>query len=304
MSSGAWAREFKDKTGNLTVAGTLVAVDDREIVVKLDTPTKGRELLAIPIDQLSEEDQKWIRSEENVNALANAGERHAWTLSNGMVVVGKVVDFARREITLQRRRGKLYVNDRLFENLPEIYRKMLPQIVAHFEKTKFATDSAFNDWVLAQRANSRTFTCDGVLLEFSNGDEYGIPFFFFSDADLRILKPHWEQWLSTYEESADKERALEEQRQYALYLRSQAAAYQENQAESLEIARLQLNMTAVAAGVVDMWEVVLYPGPEVFGFPISVVVYARNSDQASQEAMFNNPGYVVGPARRLSGRRW
>jgi hypothetical protein len=300
----AVGREFTDKSGKLKVDGTLIAADDKEIVVKLDAPTKGRELLAIPIDQLSEEDQKWLQGEESQNALASAGERHSWTLRSGLTMFGKIVDFARRDITLQRRRGKLYVNDRPFENLPEVYRKMVPRIVEYFEKQTFNNDSEFQRWVVAQRAEARTFTCEGVLLEFENGDEYGIPFFFFTESDLRILKPYWDEWLAA-QGASDAEKSAEEQRQYALYLQSQAAAYQQSQEEMAQIARLQLQMTAVAAGVTSMWEVFLYPPPGVPGFPISVVLMARNSDEASQMALINNPGYIRGPVRKMAGRyRW
>ena len=299
------AHEFTDKSGKLKVEGTLVAIDDKEVVIKLDSPAKGRELLAIAIDQLSEEDQKWIRSAESQDALASAGERNSWTLRNGTVVVGKIVDFTRREVSMQRRRGRFYVNDRLFDNLPEIDRKIIPRIVQEFDKQPMETDAQFQNWILAQRINVRTFTFDGVLMELTNGDEYAIPFFLFQESELRLLQPHWEEWLKAHTDTVNREAAIEQERQHALYLQSQAAAYQQNRAEMAQIARLQLQMTAVAAGVVDMWEVFMFPLPGTPSYPISVVVMARNSDVASQMALAQNPGFSVGPARRLNGRfRW
>ena len=39
-------------------------------------------------------------------------------------------------VMIQQRHGKIYVNDRMFNNLPDVYQKMLPQLVARFEKTE------------------------------------------------------------------------------------------------------------------------------------------------------------------------
>lgn len=299
------AREWKDKSGNIKVQGTLVAADPKEIVIKLDQPVKGRELLAIEIAQLSDEDQKFVTQDETAGQLKSATEKHSWSLKNGLTIFGKVVGFDRRDVTLQRRRGKLYVNDRPYENLPEIYRRMVPKIVEYFEKKTFADDSQFQDWVIAQRAEARTFTCEGVLMEFPNGDEYGIPFFFFKEMELKILEPQWDEWLAAHQANAVDD--TEEKRQHSLYLQSQAAAYQQAQQkeayqqEMLQIARMQLQMQAVAAGVTSLWEVYLFPPPGVAAYPISVVVSARNSFDAGNIAGTNNPGYIVGPIRKFAG---
>lgn len=299
------AREWADKSGNVKVNGTLIAADQKDIVVKLDQPVKGRELLAIEIAQLSEADQKFLMAEESEGQLKSASEKHSWSFKNGMTVFGKVIGFNRKDVTLQRRRGRLYVNDRPFDNLPEVYRKMIPRIVENFENKTFANDSQFNDWVLAQKAEAKTFTCEGVLMELPNGDEYGVPFFFFKDTELKILEPQWDEWLAAHQATNQDE---ETKRQQSLYLQSQAAAYQQSvqqnqayQQEMMQIARMQLQMQAVAAGVISMWEVYLYPPAGVAAYPISVVVNARNSFDAGNIASANNPGYIVGPIRKFAG---
>ena len=43
------------------------------------------------------------------------------------------------------------------------------------------------------RGEPRTYTCEGVVLELENGDEYGVPFFFFSEDDLKTLSPGWQR---------------------------------------------------------------------------------------------------------------
>ena len=287
------AREWKDKSGNIKVQGTLVAADPKEIVIKLDQPVKGRELLAIEIAQLSDDDLKFVTQDETAGQLKSATEKHSWSLKNGLTIFGKVVGFDRRDVTLQRRRGKLYVNDRPYENLPEIYRRMVPKIVEYFEKKTFVDDSQFQDWVIAQRAEARTFTCEGVLMEFPNGDEYGIPFFFFKEMELKILEPQWDEWLAAHQANAVDD--TEEKRQHSLYLQSQAAAYQ--QAQQKEAYQQEM----LSAGVTSLWEVYLFPPPGVAAYPISVVVSARNSFDAGNIAGTNNPGYIVGPIRKFAG---
>jgi hypothetical protein len=300
----AYGRDWTDSTGNISLAGTLVAKDEKEIVIKLDQKEKGKELLAIPIDRLSESDQKYLASDEVTRQLQIDGDKHSWTLRSGLTVLAKVVDYGRKEVAIQRRRGKIYVNDRPFDSLPEFYRRMIPRVVEHFEKIKIEDEKAFIDWVLQLKGAQTTFKCEGVLLELPTGDEYAVPFFLFTDKDLRTLQPGWEKWQAT-NAMAEAERA-EQQRQDSLYLQSQASAYQQQmqQEESMQIARLQLQLTAVAAGAIELWEVYLYPGPGVMAYPTSVVVYATNSDIAARTAMANNPGYVVGPIRKIAGRRF
>lgn len=297
-----FAHDWSDLTGTYNVSGDLIAMDHKEIVIKLKKAVKGHELLVFPIENLSEADRKYLEEESTAKELAESDLKHTWTMRNGLKVFGKIVDFARKDVTVQRKRGKVYVNDRPMENLPEIYRRMVPKIVEHFEKIEFEDDKAFTNWVTKLKATPVTFHCEGVFLELANGDEYAFPFFVFSDSDQRLLKPLWDQWVS--EQNAETDRQ-EQQRRSSLYLQSQASAYQQQQqqqAEAMQIARLQLQLSAVTAGVTSVWEVYLYPPNGTYLYPMTVVVNARNSDDASQIAMRNNPGYTVGPIRKVAGR--
>ena len=295
------AKEWTDKSGLLKIQGTILAADDKEVVIKLDKKTKDHELLAVEIEQLSDADQAYLRSQEMADSMKSEGDKHAWELKNGMKVFGKVVRFVRKDVTLQRRRGKLYVNDRPMDNLPEVYQRMIPHVVEHFEKTKFADSKAFDAWVEKQRANVRTFPCEGVMIEFPNGDEYAVPLFFLTDSANATLKPSYDQWVAELGYQRQTEQAQEQQRQQELYLQSQAASFQQTQQEMLKIAKLQLVMNSVSAGAVDLWEVMLYPPFGVNAYPISVVVPARNSADASVIAMQRNPNYRLGPMRKVAG---
>ncbi|XZE35146.1 hypothetical protein SH501x_000631 [Pirellulaceae bacterium SH501] len=294
-------REWKDASGLIKIQGTLLAADDHEVVIKLDQKRKEHELLAVPLENLSKEDLEYLKSQEVADQLAAEGQKQVWELANGMKVYGRLVRFVEKDVSLQRRRGRLYVNDRPIENLPEVYQKMIPNIVGHFEKKKFADHQAFDRWVAAQKSNVRTFHCEGVMVEFPNGDEYALPLFFLSPSAAKILQPSYEQWKSETQQQRAEEQAVESQRQNDLYLQSQAMAMQQQQQEMMKIAKLQLLMNSVAAGVTDMWEVYLYPPNGMYGYPISVVVPARNSADASAMALQRNPGFVLGPVRKIAG---
>ena len=110
-----------------------------------------------------------------------------------------------------------------------------------------------------------------------------------------MLQSGWEKWLAHEEEHEQKERE-------SFYLQSQAMEYQRNQQASQKMAMMRLELLAVGAGVTDLWEVYLEPGPRVRGYPQAVVVPARDSDQASYAALQKYPGYVLGPVRKLAGR--
>jgi len=133
-----------------------------------------------------------------------------------------------------------------------------------------------------------------VMLELENGDEYGVPFFLFGEGDLAVLARGWDRWVAAHETEApeddDRERVM---------LASEADAYHDDRETDRQIALMQLQLLAAAAGVVDIWEVALLPGNNVAGPPLVVAVPARNSLAAQEMALQQNPGYLVGPTRKL-----
>jgi hypothetical protein len=283
-------RTWTDSTGNYRVEADLVGFNETIVVLNKE----NHKLVAVSIDKLSQEDQAYLRSKEAAeHSRQSTGAMQTWTMASGLKVVGKVVDYARRDITIQRRRGKLYVNDRLFDNLPAVYQQMLPKIVTHFEKTEVDGKRELDAWAMKLRGESRTFACEGVMLELDNGDEYGVPFFFFFSADdLKILQPGWQRWLA-----GEKDRAKQEQESFLL--QTQAQAYQQDRMVNQQVAMLQLQMQGYQAGLFDLWEVCLFPGPGTVSSPLSVVVPARDSRSATTEAVRRNPGFVAGPVSKV-----
>jgi hypothetical protein len=287
------ARVWTDTTGKYTIDADLIAFNDKTVVLQ----RKDHELGAVPIEKLSAADQQYLKTKEAGDIKDRVtGKLQTWTMRDGARVLGRVVDYARRDITLQRRRGKIYVNDRVFENLPKIYQMMVPKIVAHFERINQVDKQGLTAWLVRQRGQPRTFTLEGVIMELENGDEYGVPFFFFSEEDLRVLQPGWNEWLA-----ANHEQNYDQQQDHSFLLQAAAAARQQDQQVQHRIAQMQLNLQAVQAGLTSLWEVTLYPARGNAGPPLWVVAPGRNSAQASQTAMSQNPGYVAGPVRRVSG---
>jgi hypothetical protein len=288
----SFARTWTDSTGQYKIDADLVGYNDKTVILQRE----DKQLGAIEIAKLSQADQEYLKSkeaEERANEVA--GKKQIWTLRDGTKVPGRVVDYARRDITVQRRRGKIYANDRQFENLPEIYQRMLPKVVAHFERINNPDRRGLEAWLVRQKGQPRTFTVEGVIMELENGDEYGVPFFFFADEDLNVLKPGWDEWLAAHKDD------YYQQADHALMIQSLAAARQHDQAVQREIALMQLNLQAVQAGLTSLWEVTLYPGRGNAGPPLWVVMPGRNSQQAIAGALSQNPGYVAGPVRRVAG---
>ena len=211
LSALAGGRTWTDSTGAYRLEADLIGFDEASVVLKKD----DHQLVAFPIDKLSPEDRAYLKSKDAADhARRSADAMQTWTMVSGLKVIGRVVDYARKGVTIQQRRGKTYVNDRLFDNLPQVYQRMLPQLVAHFEKTQIDDKRGLDSWVMKLRGEPRTFTCEGVMLELENRDEYGVPFFFFSEADLKVLQPGWQRWVA-----AENDRTKQEQESFLLQSR-------------------------------------------------------------------------------------
>jgi hypothetical protein len=291
-------RTWTDTTGQFTVEADLLAFNDTTAVLLKKEPMKKdhHELVSVKIEQLSKEDQEYLKSKEAEDLTKTAAnELHTWTLKNGLKVNGRVLGFGRRDVVVQRKMGKIHVNDKLFSDLPGVYQRMVPRIVGQFVMEPIETEDQLMAWATKQKGEPRKFTCEGVLLELENGDQYAIPFFFFSDEDLKLLKPGWDQWLA-----ADQDVKKQEQEQFMA--KAEAMAYHRNQQANNQMQQLELGLLATAAGVTDLWQVQMLP-PGGAGRPVAVIVPAQNSGQAMIAAKNKYPNYIPGIARKISERR-
>lgn len=286
----ACARVWTDSTGTYTIEADLIAFNDKSVVLQRG----DHELGLIPIDKLSQSDRDFLKSEKASDITSKNNELQTWTMANGLKMLGHVVDFARLDVTIQRRRGRVYVNDRPFGNLPEVYQMMLPRIVSFFEKINLEDKNGLDAWAVRQRGLPRKFTLEGVVLELENGDEYVVPFFLFSEEDQRLLKGGWERWLAAHGD-------YDQQQDHSFQLQALVAAHLHDQQVQRQIAMMQLQLQAVQAGLTSLWEVTLYPVSGNPNPPQWVVMPGRNSQDVTNAAMAKNPGFMAGPVRRVSG---
>lgn len=292
-ASLASAREWFDVTGRYSIEAELIGFDDDQVILQRNADS---ELGSVPLEKLSQEDRDFLATKEaEMKAASLSGAPQSWTTRKGVQVPGRVVDYVQREVTIQRRRGKIYVNDRVFDNLPTVYKRIVPQLVGYFEENKVDDEKSLTSWLTHRKGQPQTYTVDGVILELDSGDEYAVPFFLFSDDDLAILQPGWEEWLAANGK-------YDQQQDMAFELQSAAAAYKQGAESRQRIAELQLGLQAVEVGLTTLWEVTLYPNNGA-GRPLWVVVPGRDSRTAQQNALAQNPGYSVGPVRRVSSRR-
>jgi len=292
----AQGRVWTNTTGEYTIEAELIAFNDTKVVLQ----RADHELVAIALDDLCDGDREYLESKEGIAAAEKlAKQEQTWKLQGGETLVGRFVDYAAKDVTIQRRRGRVYVNDRNFENLPEFFRQLVIRIVAHFEKLPAADRAAFDAWVLQQRGQPRTFHVEGVMLETESGDEYPVPFFVLAEEDQKVLESGLAAWRLEH-----KEEKYESPTDMAFLLESLAAARHQDHLVQRDIALMQLNLQAVQAGLTSIWEVTLFPAVGQVRPPIWVVVPGRDSREAMAWAMQKNPGYVAGPVRRVSNRRF
>lgn len=288
--STAQARKWTDASGNYSFEGDLIAFNETDLVIQKADKT----LVAVDLEQLSKGDQEYVTSKEAAAEVdKRKAKRQVWKMASGLEVIANVVDYIRKDVTFSMTRGKIYVNDTLFENLTGIQQRVATLVAAHFTGRPITDRAGLFDWLKRVRGAPQTFTCEGVQMELENGDLYAVPFFLFSEDALKALKPGWDQW-------AAKNATWEQQQESELRLQTQAQSFQEGQAQTNQLLKMQLQMQAFQAGLFSLWEVVLYPGPGVGGWPLSVVVPGRDSRQAAEAALANNPGYTVGPIARVN----
>lgn len=288
LSAIADARQWQ--IGDVVLDAELFGFDQERVLLQ----RPDGELGMLDIGALSAGDREYLGtaaatgiSDGNLNAI------QSWQTKGGVELQGRIVDFARRDVTVQRRRGRIYVNDRAISNLPEFYRKLLPIVIEHVDGVEIPDDRALQNWVLSLRGRPRTFSLDGVIMEMENGDEYAIPFFVFADQDREWLNWGWADWIAAIDEQ-------QRQEDQALRLRALAAAHFKNHEAKRQIAEMNLKLQAIRAGVTSAWEVTLYPAPGNPQPPRWVVMAGRNSEEATVAALQSNPGFISGPVRRVS----
>lgn len=290
MLGTADARLWSDKTGKLVFEAELFAFNDEQVVLR----RKDGQLGMYEIKDLSEVDQRFLKSQEALKQSQQTLQgKQVWKTKSGFEVVGRAIDYDQRDIRLNVRRGKLFVNDRLYDNMPDAYKVILRRTMAAQGQIGQPTDMDLQAWIDRQAGKPVVLRVQGVLLEQSDGEEYLVPFSLFADADAKLLRAGWDEWMGAPQ--GDSSRSDE-----AFRLQSTAAAIHSQQQLANEIAQANMAFNAVNAGLFSYWEVTMYPQPGNPSTPGWVVVAGRNSEDAKRNAMMQYPGFVPGPIRKVS----
>ncbi len=293
---GQEPRTWTDSTGNYSFAADLIGFNDATAVFK----NAVGELLGVPLDQLSEADREHLKTDEALAANLPDGEQ-VWTMAGGFQFRGHVVSQIEREIVFQRKRGRMYVNDRAVDNLPEPYQKMLPKVIGHFEKVELEDTQALMHWMANKGSRPRTYQVAGVMMAVENGDEYAVPYFLFSQVDREFLeRPAAPPVESTAAAAPSAEELAAVREQQALFLQARAAEYQQDRMADRQLKMVELGLLAVNAGITDVWEVTMLPPNGNWYLAQAVAVPARNSADAGVIAAQRYPGYQVGAIRRVN----
>jgi hypothetical protein len=290
LTSVVSGRVWSSKDGLYKIEAEIVAFNGTMVVLKRPT---GK-LTAVELAELSAEDNEYVLSKEVTDAVKkSADEMQTWTGVDGLKVRGKVIAYGRKELKVQRKLGKVHIDDKKFSMIDQLHQLMLLKILSRLEETKFENEAQLEEWAKGLGAAPKIYMLEGVLMELESGDKIGVPFFMFSEADLAVLKPGWDLWL-------ERKESEEQQEQESFLVRSAAMAYQRDRAANQQIEVMKLSLLAAATGVVDIWQVGLIPAPGVMGRPMSVMVPAQNSEYAAAMALKNYPGYTILAVRRAS----
>ncbi len=287
-------REWVDASGKYNIDAELLAYNDSNVI--LERNDKAKSLVSVALKDLSENDQAYVQKlHEDDERTDKSESMQVWTSRHGMKVYGIVVDYVKRDVSIVRQRGKVYVDQKRFDNLSGVYKNLVRDLVVRNEAIELKNEAEFKNWVKKQGGKKKTYKVEGIMMELEDGDLYIVPFQFFDESSREILKAGWADW--------DKAKDDEEQRkQEKLRLQAEASANQQKQNERRRVAQLSLQLQEVNAGIIEMWEVGMYPRVGFAGWPRTVIVTARNSGFAAQRALEQYPNYRVGPIAKVTRR--
>ena len=199
VAGTAEARIWKDVTGLYTIDADLVGFDDDMVILQRE----NKELGSCPIDKLCKEDREYLKSKEALEIHnSHLDQTQTWTMSNGLKVVGKIVDYERDEVVIKQQDGKVVVNDKPFGDLPGIYQDILLRVIEISESKPMPNKKALEDWVstspIFRNGKSENYNLEGVVFELQDGSQYAVPFYLFAKKEQELLKSGWDAWLASH----------------------------------------------------------------------------------------------------------
>lgn len=284
------AKIWTDASGHYQVDAEEIAFNDKTVVLK----KPSGELIAFTISDLSAKDQEYVRSKETADKLGkSADQMQTWTAKDGLKVRARVLAYGRSELKLQRKLGKVTINDKPFSTYDPIHQKLILKVVSHLGQVKLEDEKGIDEWGKQLGGEPRTYKLEGVRMQLESGDEIPVPFFLFAPEELAILEPGWNRW-------KEEKRSDEEREHESFLMQSSAMAYQQDRQHQRQVEMVKLELLAAATGLISIWEIRLVPKPGVYAVPMHVIVPGLNSQVAVNLALSKYPGYVVGGIRRAN----
>jgi len=284
------ARVWTSKSGHFKVEAEVIAFNEHLVVLKKESGA----LVAVDLEQLSSEDQKFVASQETVDAAKKQlDEMQTWTGKDGLKIIGRIVAFGKKDLKVQRKLGVVHIDDKKFPTIDPLHQKLVLKILSHLEKTTLEDEKQLETWAKSIGGEPKVYPLEGVLMQLESGDEIGVPFFLFSSQDFEMLQPGWEQW-------QERDASQQARDQESFLMKSAAMAYQRDRKQQQRIEMVKLDLLAAATGVVDIWEVGLAPRLGVYARPMTVMVPAFNSGIATELALRKYPGFNIIGVRRAS----
>lgn len=91
-----------------TPSKAIIAYNAEEAIIK----KANGDLIAFRFADLSEADREFLESKESADMVRTQANRlQNWTFRGGYRAAGRLVDYIRKDVTLVRKRGRVYVND-------------------------------------------------------------------------------------------------------------------------------------------------------------------------------------------------
>lgn len=318
LATTAHARKWTDASGNYSVEATLVAHNDKTVVLQKES----KDLISVHWTQLSKADQAYLATLEDAKVPTQDNkELQVWEMEGGWKVHGNVVGYANREFVIEQTGRDITVNKKKFSELPAILQTVVLRVVALKTDSKITDAEAFGLWVGQQQGVARKFETQGVLMRLENDELVPVPFFLFSEEDLKLLKTGYKNWVAMRKDEVptlpktntpvvdpkpDQTPKVEldpddfdgkyDDREEDLYLEAMARAYYKDRSDMRRIQRLQLQLQAYEAGLFDLWEVAIYPRN---ARPVVVVVPGEDSRQARVNAAKRYPGARIGAIAKV-----
>lgn len=199
------ARMWTDASGMYHQEADLVEFDGQTVVLKKAEGT----LVVVPLEQLSQHDQEFLKSKQAKNEIAGAASKdQTWTLVDGKNFSGKLEKFGKKDLVISRKLGELYVNGKPFDGLPPMRQYIVPLIVGHEEGKTVKTAGQIADVIAARKGADLVYPVTGAVFEIESGETVAVPIWLLSDKDRKVIEPQWNAWLD-----ADKDLKFRDRRQ-------------------------------------------------------------------------------------------